>query len=172
RGRRRRPRRRRSWRSSPRPLPSRTARLRWCTPRRASACSRSAARRFRRSLDGPPIPDEPAGDAVVREGFAEAEPERVLAHRLHGAGTELALVVADQAVRFLAEHDLGDVAIVTLAQGRRAAEVTLRARPDSPRPLAVQERLLELAGPFAARLGADGQAALTPDHDVRWRIAG
>src|SRR5205823_6158018 len=100
-----------------------------------------------------PVPTSPPPPGPIT---ASPSPEPILAHRLHGVSADLALAVADQAARFLAEHDLGDVAIVTLAQGRHTAELTFRARADSPRPLAVQERLLELAVLFGARLGADG----------------
>ncbi len=123
-------------------------------------------RRVRRSLDEPPIPPAPKPKPAPGDDCAEAELARVLTHRLHGGEVEPAVVVAEQARRFLAEEAV-DTAVVALAyQGRNAVTLLLRAS------LAEQPRLLELATPFAARLGGAAQATVTAERDVVWRLTG
>lgn len=125
-----------------------------------------ARRRVRRSLSEPPVPPAPEPSAPPGDDFAEAEPARTLAHRLHGGHLEPAILVAERARRFLDEQDLPDASVVAVYQARAAVTLLLDAPPlDQP-------RLLEQAALFAARLGATGQATVTPGRDVVWRLSG
>lgn len=123
-------------------------------------------RRVRRSLDEPPIPPAPKPKPAPGDDFAGAELARVLTHRLHGGEVEPAVVVAEQARRFLAEEAVDEAAVVFAYQGRNAVTLLLRAS------LAEQPRLLELATPFGTRLGSDAQATVTAERDVVWRLTG
>ena len=123
-----------------------------------------ARRRVRRSLDEPPIPTEP--EPPPSDDFAEAEFARVLTHQIHGGEVEGAALVAERAIRFLAEHGLDDVAVITARQGPSSTALTLATG------LLGQPLLLELAERFASRIGGKALATLTPDHDVLLRIAG
>lgn len=123
-----------------------------------------ARRRVRRSLSEPPIPTEP--EPPPSDDFAEAEFARALTHQLHGGEMEPVALVAQHALRFLSEHGLDDVAVITARQGRNSTALTLSTG------LLAQPRLLELAERFASRLGGKALASLTPDHDVLLQIAG
>ena len=123
-----------------------------------------ARRRVRRSLDEPPIPSEP--EPPPSDDFAEAEFARVLTHQLHGGEVEGVTLVAEHALRFLAEHGLDDVAVIMARQGSSSTALTLATG------LLGQPLLLELAERFASHLGGKALATLTPDHDVLLRIAG
>jgi len=125
-----------------------------------------ARRRVRRSLREPPVPPPPEPSPPPGDDFAEADPARVLAHRLHGGEVEPVVLVAEQARRFLDEQGLPDASVVLAYQGRNAATLVLDA------PLLDQARLRELAAPFGARLGGRGQAAVTDGRDVLWRVSG
>jgi len=123
-------------------------------------------RRVRRSLSEPPVRPPPRVSGRLGNGFAEAEPVRAFTHRLYGGEMELAQVVAEHVLRFLAQEGLTEVAIVAARQERNAVALTLSAG------LAEQSRLLELAGQFGTRLGVASEATLTPDYDVLLRVSG
>ncbi|HEY3081074.1 MAG TPA: LysM peptidoglycan-binding domain-containing protein [Chloroflexota bacterium] len=125
----------------------------------------AARRRSRRGFDEAPIADEPAGDAVVHDGFAEAELARALAHRLHGGEAEPAVVVAGCALRYFAEHGL-DLGVVTVRQGRRSIVLTLSAR------VTEHPRILALAPELGARLGATVRVAAAAENDVTIELIG
>ncbi|MGH2368088.1 MAG: AfsR/SARP family transcriptional regulator, partial [Chloroflexota bacterium] len=128
-------------------------------------------RRFRRSLDEPPVSPELDADAgiPVSGGFAEAEFERAFAHRVRSGEVEPAVLVADLALRFLREQGVDAVVPVAVSQGRCStgltADLTLRAS------LADQPRLVALAPQLGARLGGAGEALGTADHDVVLRLS-
>lgn len=125
-----------------------------------------ARRRVRRSLSEPPVPPPPEPSAPAGDDFAEAEPARTLAHRLHGDHVEPAVLVTERARRFLDEQGLSDASVVAVYQARSTLTLLLDAPPlDQP-------RLLEQAALFGARLGATGQSAVTPGRDVVWRVSG
>src|SRR5205807_9740410 len=70
-----------------------------------------ARRRPRRRMSEPrpPSTDE---RVVPSESFADADVARLFAHRLHGGEQEPAVLVAEHARRFFAEHGLGEVSVV------------------------------------------------------------
>lgn len=82
-----------------------------------------ARRRVRRSLSEPPIPTQP--EPPPSDDFAEAEFARSLTHQLHGGEVEPVALVAQHALRFLSEHGLDDVAVITARQGRNSTALTL-----------------------------------------------
>ncbi|MCX6021594.1 MAG: LysM peptidoglycan-binding domain-containing protein [Chloroflexi bacterium] len=124
-----------------------------------------ARRRVRRSLSEPPIPSVQER-TLTTDDFADAEFTRSLMHRLHGGEAELAVLVAEQAVRFLDEQGIDGVSVVTARQAQHDVTLTLSTG------LTHQARVQELVAEFATRLGGTGQASLTSDHDVSWKIAG
>ena len=123
-------------------------------------------RRLRRRLTEPWTPDVPEEGPASNEGFAEAELTRVLEHRLQGGEVEPAVIVANQALRYFAEHDLDQIGVVTASQRRTAVSLTLSAG------LASRSLLLALAPEFGVRLGGVAEALQTEDYDVLVRVAG
>ena len=128
------------------------------------AAAFKARRRVRRSLSERPAPLE--DEQPAPRGFADAEPARVLTHRLSGAEAEPAVVVAEQALRFLAENGVDEVTVVTAREGRGVVELTLSAS------LLVQARILELASDLATHLGGTVEASITRDQDVLLTLSG
>lgn len=131
----------------------------------ASGAALLMRRRGRRSLDEPPLPSPGKSRPAPGDDFAETELTRVWTHRLRGGDVELAVLVADQARRFLAEQG-ADAALVLAYQGSNTVALLFQTT------LADQPHLLDLAAPFAARVGAAGQAGLTAEGDVVWRLSG
>ena len=119
-------------------------------------------RRGRRSLGEPPIRSEPL---PRHDDFAEAETARVLTHQMHGEA-EPVMVVAEQAMRFLADHGVRDLSLIAACQGRSATALTFSGG------LEAQGDILELGEEFASRLGGKGLASLTADHDVLLQVGG
>lgn len=133
-------------------------------------------KRARRGLGQRPatVPDSPpaayseaaraATDITLDGGFAEAEITRALVHRLHGGDADPATAAAGQIRRYLSEHGLADVTVLTLLHGRETTglslEVTLRAT------MAEQAAIISLAPAIGARLGGTGRARPTSDGDV------
>lgn len=123
-------------------------------------------RRVRRSLGEPPIPVGPSAGGGPDGDFVEPEPGRALAHRMQGGEAEPVARVAELARRFLGEQGLRSAAPLLAYQGRHAAALL---RDVAGRGHA---RLLALARPFGSRLAGTGQAVVTGDRDVLWRISG
>ncbi len=123
-----------------------------------------ARRRVRRRLEEPPVP--PWTETPMREGFAEAEFARSLAHRLHGGEVEPAILVAEQVRRALGELGLDGVSILWTYFSHSGAMLTLSGG------LAQRERLVEVAADIGLRLGASARAQHTLDHDVLLRLDG
>ncbi|MBI4496660.1 MAG: LysM peptidoglycan-binding domain-containing protein [Chloroflexi bacterium] len=123
-----------------------------------------ARRRARRSLTEPPVPREPARQPS--EDFAEAEFARTFTHHLHGGEIEPATLLAEHAVRFLAEQGVPDVSVLTARHGRNAATLTLSVG------LFGQPQVLSVAPDFGARVGGTGSASLTSDRDIALHVSG
>ncbi len=123
-------------------------------------------RRVRRSLSEPPVRAVSEACSPPSNDFAEAEFGRVLTHRLHGNEVEPTVLIAEQVLRFLAEHGVLEASVVTARQDRNAATLALSVG------LLDQMRVLELVGELGARLGGTGQASSTPDHDVAIQLSG
>jgi DNA-binding SARP family transcriptional activator len=138
----------------------------------AAAAETLRRRRARRSLHEPP-PAAAGAPARYREpvelvfaaGFAEMDVTRSLLHRLRGGEADAAVAAAGQIRRFLSDHELDALEVVTLAHGREATglavEATLRG------PAAERERLVALAPALGALLGGAGGAELRAEGDVR-----
>jgi DNA-binding SARP family transcriptional activator/LysM repeat protein len=119
-----------------------------------------ARRRYRTSIDEPPVPSDRDAGALVRQGYADAAYARTFAHRLDG-GVEPALLVTEQVLAsFAKDPDLCHVAVVSVLEGRHTMQLVLQAG------LIAQERLLTDARDLARRLGSDGVAVRTLDHDI------
>lgn len=124
----------------------------------------AARRRVRRSLSEPPIPKPKPAPPV--EEFAEAEPARVLRHRLQGDGMEPVIAVTGQLFRLLEERDIHEVFVVTAIQGRNTVALLLRAQSRE------RDALPEVANQLAALLGAKCRISETADHDVSLLVSG
>ncbi len=133
-------------------------------------------RRARRSLAQPPpgaplLPLRYRGPAEVafEAGFAELDVTRPLLHRLGGGDGDAVAGAAWLVRRFLDEHALQGVGILTVVYGRDATgltlELSLRATP------AEQGRLVALAPALGARLGGAGQAEPAPPGDVQLTLS-
>jgi nucleoid-associated protein YgaU/DNA-binding SARP family transcriptional activator len=122
-----------------------------------------ARRRVRRRLSDPPIPAPPRQESI--EDFADAEPGRVLAHRLHSGEAEPVVVIAGQTRQFLAEQGVEDASIILAQQDRNTATLIMRAGGGA------QSRIVELAGEIGARLGGKGRAYQTDDRDVALQLS-
>lgn len=122
------------------------------------AASLLARRRFRRSVDEPPVQDE--DPLPVDAGFATAAAARVIASRATPEDVEPAVLVATQTLRYLQEQGVRDAHVVLLRQGRRSATLTLACPPED------RDRLVTLAPSLGRRLGGSGRAILTRDGDV------
>jgi DNA-binding SARP family transcriptional activator/LysM repeat protein len=120
------------------------------------------ARRLRRLR---PLPQQPESDVVVQGGFAEAQLAHDLTRGMHGVGIDPPTVVVAHLEQFLAEYDLGNVAVVIVRHGNSSTSLTLRCA------LAQQATLLDLATSFAERLEADVEACVSADQDVVLRLA-
>ena len=146
-------------------------------PRAAGAAGVVAwRRRARRSLAQPPpggplLPLRYRGPAEVafEAGFAELDVTRPLLHRLGGGDGDAVAGAAWLVRRFLDEHALQGVGILTVVYGRDATGLTLdlslRATP------AEQGRLVALAPALGARLGGAGQAEPAPPGDVQLTLS-
>lgn len=122
-----------------------------------------ARRRYRTSLTEPPVPPDADAGVMIRDGYADAAHAPTFAGGLDG-GTEPALLVTEQVLAWLTEEGLLDVAVLTVGEGRHSMQMTLQAG------LAAQERLLALAPDLAERLGGQGDAVRTTDHDLLLRL--
>lgn len=130
----------------------------------AGAAALFLRRRVRRSLAEPPVP-APRFGPPPGDDFLEAEPDRVLAHRLYGGETEPVILVADHVARFLAGQGI-HVSVIWAERGRDAITLLLGARQTN------RMRILELAGSVGTRLGGRGRAVVTADGDVALQVAG
>ncbi len=130
----------------------------------AGAAALAARRRVRRSLSEPPVRDD--DDGVPNRGFVEADLARTLVHRLHGKEVDAASLVADAVCRFLREHDVDEVTVLSVQQGRDTAALTLSGG------LQQLARILELAEDLGTHLGATATASPTPDHDILLQMTG
>jgi hypothetical protein len=122
-------------------------------------------RRFRRSMDEPPIAFEPESDVIFTDGFAEAEVARSFNHRAGGAELEPVVLLAEQAVRFL-DRPGSDLTVVLAKHGRSATTLTLSAEP------AARDWMVDRAPEFGRFLGGSAAASLTEDRDVQLRVTG
>jgi len=130
----------------------------------AAAAALLPRRRVRRSLTEPPVP-VPTFGPPPGDDFLNAEPDRVLAHRLHGGETDPVILVAERALRFLAGQGIY-VFVIWAERGRDEITLLLQARRED------QMHILELATSFGTRLGGRGRGVVTPDGDVALQVGG
>ncbi|HVA23594.1 MAG TPA: LysM peptidoglycan-binding domain-containing protein, partial [Chloroflexota bacterium] len=107
-----------------------------------------------------------AEDVPIQEGFAEAQPGRVLSHQLQGGEPDPVAVVAMEVQRFLAERAIHDVQVLWVRDGRKTTGVALAATS------ARRGELLDLASDFGRLLGGAAEARSLPGDDVEWRLSG
>lgn len=129
----------------------------------ASGALLLARRRVRRRLSDSPIPTPPRQKPV--EEFADAEPGRVLAHRLHSGETEPIVLIIEQTRRSLAEQGVQHASIVLAQLDRGAATLILQAE------VGEQIRITEIASDIGAHLGGKGRAYQTEDRDIALQLS-
>jgi DNA-binding SARP family transcriptional activator/LysM repeat protein len=122
-----------------------------------------ATRRWRRHSR---LTAERESDVVVQDGYATAELDDELTHRLRGAERDPVLAVTAHVVRYLHEHELDQVRIVAARSGRSSTILTLEAS------LSVQGRLFDALDELGPRIGIGAEAVLSADHDILLKLTG
>ncbi len=112
------------------------------------------------------LTSERESDVVVQDGYATAELDDELTHRLRGAEPEPVLAVAAHVVRYLHERDLDQVRIVAARSGRSSTILTLEAS------LSIQARLFDALDELGPHVGIGAEAVLSPDHDILLKLTG
>lgn len=123
-----------------------------------------ARRRARRSLDEPPIPT-PSRPRPIQE-FAEMDPARRSARRLHSADHEQVSILVFQIQRFLLRYALATMSVLLVEQSRDEVTLILQGSQDD------QERLAELAGDLEQRVGGKVRLNKTVDGDLALHVGG
>lgn len=123
-----------------------------------------ARRRVRRHLSEPPVPIPKPRPPI--EEFAEAEPDRILRHRLQGDETELVVLVAEQVRRFLNQRGMERVPLVMARHGHNTVTLLLRIGPQEA------EFLRDSTDALGARLGGRCVVSSTPDGDIALQVSG
>jgi hypothetical protein len=105
-------------------------------------------------------------DVLVQDGYATAELDDELTHRLRGAEPDPVLAVAAHVARYLHERDLDQVRIVAARSGRTSTILTLEAS------LSIQARLFDALDELGPHIGVGAEAVLSADHDILLKLTG